>query len=227
MHHCQCSASPNQSLSKCSSRCGRLAWMPRKHLRFQEWQTLENLCKKPRKTHLKSLDFHQMRFRNEDVSQLHTTSAPKIRSKTRLPLCSSAVLLRPYCAPRTHLQIKEAEAIVLLFTRSISLYSPLGASPMWANPRVTLSKPSGKLEPTTCTTSRCYKRTLISTQIWQMYIFNIGCFLQKHPAGENKDFDSESVENVCGNGANRLKKAQKHLDAGRDKWPKYISIKWS
>lgn len=46
-----------------------------------------------------------------------------------------------------------------------------------------------------------------------MYIFNIRCFLQKHPAGENKDFDSESVGNVCGNGANSLKKAQKHLAA--------------
>lgn len=120
------------------------------------------LVQKTCKTRLNSLDLHQMHF-NEDVSQLHTNSAPKM-SKIGLPLCTSAVLLRPYCAPRTHLQIKrqkrwcfylqEAFLCILLF-----VHLPCEQT------RVTLSKPAGKLEPSTlrCTTSHCYQRTLIST----------------------------------------------------------------
>lgn len=175
------------------------------------------LVQKTCESRLKSLDFHQMRFRNEDVSQLHPNSAPTM-SKIRLPLCTSAALLRPYCAPRTHLQIRRGRGDrPFIYKKLCFVFSSLCISHV-SNPRVTLSKPAGKLEPTTlrCTTSRCYERTLISTATLFMGAnvhFDIRCFLQKHPAGENKDFDSETVEKVCGNGANRPKKAQKHLAA--------------
>lgn len=120
--------------------------------------------------------FPSVEFRNEDVqvSQLDTRSA-----KTQLPPCRPASLLRPCRVPRIHLQIKKRHKrrSSFIYKKHVFVFS---SSPTWANPRVTLSKPAGKLEDAGCTTSHCFqKNTVFSTlYLWDKCTLNIRCFPQ-------------------------------------------------
>lgn len=149
------------------------------------------------------------------------TAAHRFRPKgvkDSLPLCTSAALLRPYCAPRTHLQIKrqkrwsfylqEAFLCTLLF---VHLPCEQTQESHYPNLQEKLSRPLQDAQHHAVIREHWFPHW----HCWRghMHIFDIRCFLQEHPEGENKDFDSESAESVCGNGANRLKKAQKHLAA--------------
>lgn len=196
MHCSRCSASPNlsrQSLSKCSSCCGGLVRTTRKHLSA-------GTLAKPLRKHAKTARVNE----DETVSDLVWVSISRIRkrrcpwctaglekttSKIQLPLCRPASLLRPCRAPRIHLQIKKRQkcSSSFIYKKHVFVFS---SSPTWANPRVTLSKPAGKLEDARCTTrTLCFPH---SDYLWCKCTSNIRCF----PQGKLKQ---EPGERGCGN----------------------------
>lgn len=129
MHRRQRPASPNlsrQSLSKCSSRGGRLPDPQETPPLSSGGETnARKVVQRRSESRLKSAGFHQPSFRKEDASQLRSSSAPKV-SKIRLPLCRSAGLLRPYCAARTHLQIqRQKRSSSFLYKKHSFVFSSL------------------------------------------------------------------------------------------------------
>lgn len=146
-------------VSKCSSCCWGLLRTTRKHLSAGALtKPLRKLAKKARGSvdeSVRTSGFPSAELSNEDVhdSQLAAHSAPleQTMSKIQLPLCSPASLFRPCRAPRIHLQINTRQN-PLISKKHVFVFS---SSPTWENPRVTLSKPAGKLEDARCTTSLC------------------------------------------------------------------------
>lgn len=134
------------------------------------------------------------------------------RLVTSLHFCGPAPSILRSSYPSAH---KEAEATVLLFTRSISLYFFVLSSLCISH----VSKPKSHIIQT-CRKTRAdhlHNITLLSenTDFHTDTIYGGKCtFLISDVSCRNiLQGKTRPVENVCGNGANRLKKAQKHLAA--------------